>query len=60
MVSIIDRHAGPVGRRCRTAPIKKPSYLPMLPSKNPHEPKLFPETHPTRHSSFSIPAHPWF
>jgi hypothetical protein len=34
-----------VGQTCWFAPIKKPSCLSMLPSKNLHEPNLFPGTH---------------
>src|SRR5271156_6753597 len=41
----VQRHAGLVGQSCRFAPIKKPPYLSMLPSKNLHEPNLFPGTH---------------
>jgi hypothetical protein len=42
----VQRHAGLVGQSCRFVPIKKPPYLPMLPSKNPHEPNLFLGTQP--------------
>jgi hypothetical protein len=43
-----SRHVGisSVRQSCRFAPIKKLPCLPMLPSKNPHEPNPFPETHP--------------
>jgi hypothetical protein len=35
------------GQTCRFAPTKKLPCLPMLPSKNPHEPNPFPETQPS-------------
>src|ERR1700679_998411 len=59
----VQHHAGLVGQTCRFAPIKKSPDLPMLPSKNPHEPNLFPEIQPpygTLHFlSVFICVHPW-
>jgi hypothetical protein len=52
----VQRHAGLVGQTCRFAPIKKLPCLPMLPSKNPHEPNPFRKT--TRHSLFLIRVNP--
>jgi hypothetical protein len=37
---------GPASRWCRFAPIKKPVYLPMLPSNNSLKPNPFPENQP--------------
>jgi hypothetical protein len=45
-----------VGQTCRFAPIKKPPYLPMLPSKNRHEPNPFPETQPRTAFLISYPC----
>jgi hypothetical protein len=53
----------PVGQNCRFAPTKKLPCLPMLPSKNPHEPNPLPGTQPapgTLHFlSVSIDVYPW-
>src|SRR5271156_5432487 len=52
-----------VGQTCRFAPIKKLPCLPLLPSKNPHEPNPFPETQPPHgvlhFLSVSIGVPPW-
>src|SRR5271170_6942577 len=53
----VQRHAGLVGRRCRAAPIKNPPCLPILPSKNPHEPNPFPGTQP---APGVLHFYPWF